>query len=124
MDLRITNSSKDYGMQVYKISLYDFGCKEYHPFIITNKWDRIFIDLCDETPKGIIRQLLQLSVVKPIFDRSNISAKVMQPFCFIKSLPTENAGNNGESHLQAPDGLPERSQKRIHPEPSPILSIP
>lgn len=81
MDLRITNSSKDYGMQAYKISLYDFGCKEYHPFIITNKWDRIFIDLCDETPKGIIRQLLQLSVVKPIFDRSNITAKVMQLLC-------------------------------------------
>lgn len=89
MDIRITNNNVDYGMSVYKMTLQEFGCKEYHPFIIVNKWDNIYIDLNDETPKGIIRQLLPLAAIRPVFSKDNVNAKVMQLLCEI--YPDESA---------------------------------
>lgn len=83
MDIRVTDNNIDYGIGTYKISLEDFGCKELHPFIITNKWDKVYIDLNDNTPRGIIRQLVPLASIRPVFDKNNITSRVMQLLCEI-----------------------------------------
>lgn len=81
MILKVTNSQEEFGINTYKLSLFDFSQKEYHPFIATQEWDRVEIDLNEDTPKGIIRQLTQNIRVVPIFDKENITVKVMQLLC-------------------------------------------
>ena len=90
MVLRITNNDKEYDNRFYyKLSLFDFSQKEYHPFIATQTWDRVDIDLCDETPGGIIGQLVSNTRVVPIFDVVNVSPKVLSILCEI--VPRDRA---------------------------------
>jgi len=78
MHLIITNSENDVSIDTYRISLDDFGNKEFHPYIATRKWESISVEVSDKTPTNIIRQILPLGVVKPIIaDVNNISAKQM-----------------------------------------------
>lgn len=66
MDIVIANNDTEYGIDVYKISLEQFADKAYHPFIATQKWDNITVEISDETPRGIIRQLLPLGRIKVV----------------------------------------------------------
>ena len=78
MNIAITNRAEDYGMDTYIVSLENFKKKEYHPFIASSKWDDCYIDICEETPRGIIRQVLSLGSIKArVLDRDNMSFKIM-----------------------------------------------
>lgn len=81
MILRVTNSDVDYGSETYKISLMDFGCKEYHPFIASNKWEKVYIDITEDTPKGIIRQVIPMLPICPVLDTDNISKRMLFLLC-------------------------------------------
>ena len=81
MILKITDNPKELGINVYTLSLFDFGQKAYHPFIATQSWDRVEIDLTDDTPRGYIKQLIRNTVVIPKFDKDNVTPKVMQLLC-------------------------------------------
>ena len=83
MNLRITDSNEDYGIDTYKLSIEDFSCKEFHPMIATTKWQHIYIDLTDKTLRGIIRQLLPICKVTPVFDRSSVTVRTVQLLCEI-----------------------------------------
>lgn len=89
MVLRITNSEEDFGITVHKISLANFAQKEYHPMLAVTKWDKVYIDLCEETPRGIIKQLLRKCQIIPVFDRENVTPRVLQLLCEI--IPDESA---------------------------------
>lgn len=97
MILKVTDNNVDYGMNIYKMSLFDFGQKEYHPFIATQEWEKIEIDLNENTPRGIIRQLIKNMTVIPIFDKSNISVRVMQLLC---EIVPDSAGELRASFLK------------------------
>ncbi|MCI9050730.1 MAG: hypothetical protein HFI05_02210 [Lachnospiraceae bacterium] len=97
MILKITDSNEDYSMNIYKLSLFEFGQKEYHPFIATQKWDIVEIDLNENTPRGIIRQLVKNVIVRPIFDKTNITVRVMQLLC---EIVPDSAGELRASFLK------------------------
>lgn len=86
MVLRITNSTEDLGISVCKVSLTNFTDKTYHPMLATTKWDRVYIDICDETPRGIIMQLVPRARVIPVI-LGEVTPKMLQVLCEI--LPDE-----------------------------------
>lgn len=78
MHLFITDSEEEVSIDTYKISLDNFANKEFHPYIASRSWETIRIEVSDNTPTNIIRQLLPLGTVKPVLeDRENISVKQM-----------------------------------------------
>lgn len=81
MVLRITDSEEDFGITSYKVSLAAFAMKEYHPMIATTQWDRVYIDCNEKTPRGIIKQLIDTTKVIPVFDKSNVTPRVLQLLC-------------------------------------------
>ena len=81
MILRITDSKEDFGDDTYVVSFNNFVSKEFHPMIACTEWSKIYIDCTDNTPRGIIRQLANRRVVIPIYDRENITPKVLQLLC-------------------------------------------
>lgn len=84
MILRITNRTDELtSLDTYTLTLYDFKNREFHPFIATNPWEKVVIDLCEETPSGYIRQLLRLTRVIPVFDWDNVTPKVFNLLCEI-----------------------------------------
>lgn len=97
MILKVTDSQLEFGINVYKLSLFNFGQKEYHPFIATQKWDRVEIDLTDDTPRGYIKQLIQNTVVVPKFDIDNVTPRVMQLLC---EVTPDNAAKLRATYLK------------------------
>lgn len=84
MQLVVSNDDKEYGIEVYKISLSEFKSKEYHPFIATQEWESITIEVSDDTPRGVIRQLIPLAKINVILkDIDNITPIMMQVLCEI-----------------------------------------
>lgn len=83
MDLIVTDDDIDYGANTYKLTLSEFAQREYHPYIASNTWQQIIIDLNENTPKGIIRQVVPIINVIPRFDKDNITVRVMQLLCEI-----------------------------------------
>lgn len=83
MILRITDSKEDFGITTYVISLENFGRKEYHPLLASRIWDCVYIDLNEDTPRGIIKQLVKRTKIIPIFDINNVTPRVMQVLCEI-----------------------------------------
>lgn len=83
MILRITDSTEDFGISTYVVSLKNFARKEYHPMIAATKWDRVYIECTDETPRGIIRQLIDTVKVIPVYDKDNVTPKVLTLLCEI-----------------------------------------
>lgn len=83
MKLKVTDNSGVACKDVYYMSLSDFGSRACHPFIATTDWSVIEVDLTEETPVGIIRQVMQNKVVIPIFDEGNITMRVVQLLCEI-----------------------------------------
>lgn len=68
--LRITNRDKSQfaiNDQVFNFS--EFNDYAYHPYIAAGKWDAVYIDITEETPRGIIGQVVKRYLVKPVFDR-------------------------------------------------------
>ena len=83
MILKITNSEEIYGLDVYKISLKNFGLKQFHPYIASQHWDLVEVDLCEETPRGYLKQLLPTTRIVPIFNKDDVTVRVMQLLCEI-----------------------------------------
>lgn len=81
MVLRITDSKEDFGIATYKIPLDAFGRKEYHPLLAAKIWDKVYIDLNDNTPRGYIKQLVRRTQVIPVFDDNNVTPRVMSLLC-------------------------------------------
>lgn len=84
MKLEITaNDTKQEKLGVYVLNLKEFKMKEYHPFLATQRWERVDIDLTDETPRGLIRQLIKSNQIVPHFDKENITRNIMYLLCEI-----------------------------------------
>ena len=78
MVLYITNKDIKDSMDRYVISLENFAKKEYHPFIAANKWSEIIVTVCEDTPKGILRQILPTGRIKVDLVEEDLSSiKVM-----------------------------------------------
>lgn len=56
MDLRITNEQGTDLSSCY-VTFHELQLKEFHPFIATTRWDQVYIDVNQDTPRGIIRQM-------------------------------------------------------------------
>ena len=82
MKLRITNSDAAPELGVYQITLEDLADKARHPFIATNKWDEVSIEISEDTPKGYLRQLVGMAIVKPVIV-GPVTARTMQILCEI-----------------------------------------
>ena len=87
MILRITDSNEDFGDDTYKVSLENFSNKVYHPMIATTKWDVVYVDITDKTPRGILMQVIKNARVVPVMDKNTVSMKMVQVLCEI--LPDE-----------------------------------
>lgn len=84
MKLRVIDGNVGVGeLGVYTMSMEQFRMKEYQPFIASNEWDEVRIDLTENTPLGIIRQIVRSYKVIPCFDRKNVSLRVMKLLCEI-----------------------------------------
>lgn len=82
MILVVTDIEKDYGPGVYRLSLDEFAMKAYHPFIAASTWDKVYIKLCEATPRGIIRQVVGLNEVIPIIaEEDMMRPRVLQLLC-------------------------------------------
>lgn len=76
MILRITDSSKEFGIGVHRISLKEFANKIYHPMIATTNWEEVYIDVCEQTPSGYIHPLIKKGVkVIPVLVGSGTTVK-------------------------------------------------
>lgn len=78
MNLLISDSIEPRSLDEYRISLEDFGDKTFHPFIATNNWDLITLEVCDKTPKGFIQQLLPLAGIAVILTQDEITVHQVQ----------------------------------------------
>jgi len=84
MILRIVAGEKEIGeLGTHTLTLKEFGMKEYQPFLATEKWERVDIDLTEETPRGLIRQLVKSNHIVPHFDKENITMHIMYLLCEI-----------------------------------------
>lgn len=84
MKLRVIDGNVDVGeLGVYTLSMEQFCMKEYHPFIAANEWDEVRIDLTENTPIGIIRQIVKSYRIIPQFDKENITLRIMKLLCEI-----------------------------------------
>ena len=83
MVLRITNKPDNADLDAYTVSLSDFKSGEIHPFLATTKWEKIYVELCEDTPAGILRQVFFSAPIIPIYDRDNITNRVMLLLCEI-----------------------------------------
>ena len=68
MRLVIADNFESDNLSDYIISLDDFADKAFHPFIASQHWDEILVQVCDTTPCGIIRQLLPIASISVIID--------------------------------------------------------
>lgn len=89
MVLRITNSTADFGITEQIVTLENFANKVYHPMIAATTWDKVYIDVTDETPRGYIMQLIKRSRVIPVFNKEEVTPRMLQVLCEI--LPDEAA---------------------------------
>lgn len=82
MVLRITDEAVEIRDGECIMSFDEFIMPEMHPFIATTNWEMIYIDLCDKTPKGIIRQMVSTPQVVPVI-KSEMSPRIMSLLCEI-----------------------------------------
>lgn len=68
---------------VYVLTMQQFAMKEYHPFLATQEWDEVQIDFTENTPLGVIRQLIRTSKVIPRIDLEHITLRTMKLLCEI-----------------------------------------
>lgn len=64
------------------MTLDEFAMPEMHPFVATTNWEKIFIDLTDKTPKGILRQMKTNVKIVPVI-KAEMSPKIMSLLCEI-----------------------------------------
>lgn len=84
MRLKITEKKENLEEpDVYLLTFQEFRMKEYQPFLATQSWERVDIDLTEETPRGLIRQLVKSNCIIPHFDKENITRNVMFLLCEI-----------------------------------------
>lgn len=83
MVLRVTDSNEDFGIGTIVVSLEHFGMKEYHPLIASKQWTCVYLDLTEKTPRGKVTQLLQRTKIIPVFDKDNVTPRVLQLLCEI-----------------------------------------
>lgn len=85
MVLRITNDqADDFPFEDKVMEIKDFADTATHPFIAAGKWSRVYIDIDDEVPTGIIRQVVKVYTVKPVIKNiEDISTKGMLLLCEI-----------------------------------------
>lgn len=82
MKLVIVDGEEDVDeLGVFTMRMDEFAMKECQPFIATQKWDEVRIDLTEKTPLGIIRQVIRSHKVIPRFDKENITLRVMKLLC-------------------------------------------
>ena len=81
MILRFTDEPHDIEKGVVFFALSDLKNKMLLPYVVTTEWHCIEVQLTDKTPKGILRQLITQKIVRPIFDKENITYPVMQLLC-------------------------------------------
>lgn len=83
MNLIITEKERDSTLGEYALTFKQFADKSYHPFLAANKWDTMQVELNDNTPLGLIRQVSTVKKIVPIFDKENITPKVLSLLCEI-----------------------------------------
>lgn len=70
MNLYITDSEEfNDRKDMYIISPVNFGTPAYHPYLATNKWEVVYVDITDAVPRGYFKQLIKAgSIVVPVFN--------------------------------------------------------
>lgn len=64
MELIISDNPELTTTDSYRLTQEQFSTKAYHPFIATREWDAITVELSENTPRGIIRELLPLGAIR------------------------------------------------------------
>lgn len=88
MILKITDSRESFGMDVCTMTLEEFSRKEVHPYIATERWEHIEVDLCDSTPAGYLNQMIYKCPVIPVI-LGEVTPKVLMRLC--EMYPSERA---------------------------------
>lgn len=65
----------------YSLTLQQFANKAYYPYIATEKWDKAYIEVTNETPHGVIKQLIDKCEVVPIIDITSVTLPMVQVLC-------------------------------------------
>lgn len=79
MVLKITDSSKTYGLNICVMTLEEFSRKESHLYIATENWERIEVDICEKTPAGYLNQMSVKCPIVPVV--LEINPKVLMRLC-------------------------------------------
>lgn len=78
--LRDNYTSED--LNEYVLPLDSLRDKAYHPYIATKEWDNVILEVSDETPRGIIKQMLPIANITVIIDNwDNLSVHQVQILC-------------------------------------------
>lgn len=79
MKLRVVTGEKEVfdDVDTYTLTTKELGEPCYYPFLATQEWEQADIDLTEETPRGVVRQLVSSTRVIPHFDKDNITPHVM-----------------------------------------------
>ena len=83
MILRITDEMTGVEPNIYVISNYNFAQYEFHPFIAANKWEQVQIDISNDTPVGIISQLVGTAMIIPTVKDVEFTPHAMKVLCEI-----------------------------------------
>jgi len=83
MKLAIVNSPIQATAGVYVLTAEQFAMKEYQPFLASTCWDEVRIDLGEDMPLGVVRQIIRSNKVIPCFDPTKLSLKIVKLLCEI-----------------------------------------
>ena len=83
MILRLTNKEVEPRMDTVVIKLSELTNRAIHPYIATTNWEKVYCDLSDDTPKGILKQVVYRHKVTPVFDTESENMCIMQLLCEI-----------------------------------------
>ena len=84
MRLYITEDSvSELDNDIYTLTPEQFSQPQYHPFIASNQWDGIDIDITESIPTGLLKQVLPNTIITPHVDFDNFTTKCMLLVCEI-----------------------------------------
>lgn len=74
MILYITDKEVD-DSNVQTLNVAKLAVKAYHPFIATTEWEMVKVDIQENTPKGILKQMTPFVKIVPVFNKDDVHPK-------------------------------------------------
>ena len=78
MKLLISDTIEPRDADEFRLTFNEFKDKTYHPFIATNSWELITIEVNDDTPKGYIKQLIPIATIAVVLTNPVVSVHQVQ----------------------------------------------